>query len=784
MAGGEMAVVVSRPAPSRHDPAARSLRARLVDESSAARQRDDATTEEGGVPAPTPEMEPTPVTTILVEAVDQLDDVVAIFDWPAGGSRWANGPVERRTTGASSAAAIDGNSTLMGLLDEWSQAHFLVRVLPTLSQAGRWEGHLGLMGLDPDDSSVSTRMPATIVAHYSPSGSIDAVTLIARTRDRSTTGEPNGQPGRSRRHEVELVVDRTVGEPDVASALLTVLVEHAGDVVIIAEADGRVRVANATAADLLGVGPDAGLTPARSNLLELIHPDDRPDGLLGLTSGPGGRGDSSVRPSTRLRMRGVDLLWRTLEVTATDLTDNPSVLGIVVSARDVTNEVEGELDAAELAFFDELTGLPNRLQLLDRLDALAEANSSPSGSALVLVDLDELSGVNDAFGGAITDAFLVAFGHRLVTLISEERDGLEAEGILTARLRGAEFAVLVSTIESDERAVEIAEHLRTSLRMPIEVDSHRLSITSSIGVAFRGVGDPFDSLLTDADRALRRAKHEGRDRVVLYDEDAARRDDHRIYLGQQLRQTLDADTVQLGYQPIIDLGSGRVVGVEALLRVRGAEGELLNPVAFVEAAESNGLISKVGLAVVRAGCEQIGGLLDPAADAGPLELSINVSQPQITSPHFADDVERVLTETGVEAHRLCLEIAESTLGRSQTIDSNIAQLRDLGVRFGIDEFGSGTSSVSAFRRHALDFVKLDRRLIEGLGVNMVETMIVRSTIELAHKAGLIVVAVGVETESQLDQLRRLKCDRVQGFLFAADMQPDAVAAFIAKSADG
>jgi EAL domain-containing protein (putative c-di-GMP-specific phosphodiesterase class I) len=300
---------------------------------------------------------------------------------------------------------------------------------------------------------------------------------------------------------------------------------------------------------------------------------------------------------------------------------------------------------------------------------------------------------------------------------------------------------------------------------------HTVRVTASVGAALGGADEADEDLLARADHAMHRAKEFGRDRASVYDDEAAKRHRPRPGVDEQLRRVLDSDGLQIRYQPVVDLDSRRVVGAEALLRVRGDEGEILSPAEFVEAAESSGLISRLGSAVLRTTCEQVTGLGRRGLAEG-FEVSVNVSPRQVAHPQFADDVLQILEETEVAAPRLCLEITEGAfLGRDDASEGNILRLRERGVRIGLDEFG-GYTSLGYLRRFPLDFVKIDRSIVAGIGGNYVDGAIVRATVELARKLDLTTVAVGVETEIQRQRLREVGCDRAQGYLFAPAVSAD------------
>ena len=273
-----------------------------------------------------------------------------------------------------------------------------------------------------------------------------------------------------------------------------------------------------------------------------------------------------------------------------------------------------------------------------------------------------------------------------------------------------------------------------------------------------------------------RAKHEGGDRTEVFDAELAEVSSRRQSVHEQLHHALEHDGLRVHFQPIVAIDTERCVAAEALLRVHDDEGALLSPAEFVEAAESSGLISRLGLRVLRATCDQLAAWGARGDELLPHEVSVNVSPRQLADPDLAGQVEEVLAASGVAPEHLCLEITESILISAQpTVDRTISRLRDLGVCIGLDDFGTGQSSLGYLKRFPLDFVKIDRSLVAGLGVHENDTAIVRATVELAHNLGLVVTAVGVESEEQLEALAILGCDRAQGYLFAPALPADHLA---------
>jgi EAL domain-containing protein (putative c-di-GMP-specific phosphodiesterase class I) len=312
--------------------------------------------------------------------------------------------------------------------------------------------------------------------------------------------------------------------------------------------------------------------------------------------------------------------------------------------------------------------------------------------------------------------------------------------------------------------------------MPLAAGAGSYVVTASVGLAVAatatateptasgetGAGATAEDVMRDAERALAQAKASGRDRIEVYTDDLGKQEVRRLTRGQVLRRALDGDDVVLHYQPIVDVATGEVVAAEALLRLR-AEGDRAGSAAeLVDAAESSGLIDRLGARVLDLACQQLPSWADQT-----LSLSVNVAPRQLADPELPSYVLAALDATGADPHRLCLEITESTLiGAEGTIDEGISFLRELGVSVGLDDFGAGGSSLGYLKRFPLDFVKIHRSLVAGLGQSERDTAIVRATIELAHELGMTVVAVGVESPRQLERLRALGCDRAQGHLFS------------------
>ncbi|HEY5155643.1 MAG TPA: EAL domain-containing protein [Acidimicrobiales bacterium] len=684
------------------------------------------------VSAPVPALVPPPRVAAypelgqLLEAMaDETPDLMATFSPASWQMRWAN-PALREWLHVPAWAS----PPLVELLDEPSQGRFVVKVLPDLLSQGWWHGELDLVG--PDTEPLGTT--ATLVAHRGVGGEIAALALTAQ----------RVRPDRANRQR------RTQDQQFAA------LVEHVSDLIAVVEAGGSIRYASPAAATMLGYQP--GELTGRA-LLDLLHPDDRPeDGAFDIASlvrtDPDGNGEP-----VNLRLRAVDDSWCFIEAVVSDLTANSSIGGYVLNARDVTERVKAYEKLTDFVYNDHDTGLPNRLRLVDRLTTLLEAEA-PGGIAVVLIDLDGFRQVNEEFGSAAGDALLQLVAARLV--------GAAGDGGMVARLRSDEFALTLSDVDEEGVALRAADALRVLLSHPFEVNGRVVHLTASVGVVLAALGDEADDLLGRADHAAGLAKRGGGNRTEMWGTDAAEREQRRRRVETQLRAVVEQGALPLDYQPIVSLADGTVTGAEALLRVRDGIGEMLNPAEFVEAAESSGLISRLGGQILQTTCEQLSRWDAQLRNLAPDYISVNISPRQLLDPGLATQVITALEASAIEPSRLCLELTESTvLSHEQIIGDRISFLRDLGVRVGLDEFGAGFSTLNYLKRFVIDFVKIDRSLIAGLGIDERDTAIVRATVQLAHSLGITVIAVGVETAAQLDEVRGLGCNAAQGYHFAA-----------------
>jgi len=446
---------------------------------------------------------------------------------------------------------------------------------------------------------------------------------------------------------------------------------------------------------------------------------------------------------------------------------------IVGTIQDVTDRKCLEAKLIHQAFYDPLTDLPNRALFLDRLrDAVAGGGHS-SPVAVLFIDLDNFKVINDSLGHETGDQVLVQIGQRLLGSLEPTQT--------VARFGGDEFVVLLE-IDSADQAMLTARRILDTVRTPIRVNGHAAAISTSIGIALgTTVGaDPGD-LLRAADTALYHAKTAGRGTVMVFEPGMHARAMERLHLGAALESAIDRNELRLHYQPEVDLNTGCVVGVEALVRWRRPGGAWLLPSNFISLAEETGLILPIGRWILTEACRQGGVWRAGDGLASQLTVSVNLSPRQILEPDFVADVERALSAADFHPSRLKLEVTEQLLVEGDgTAASVLRTLRDKGVRIAVDDFGTGYSSLGYLRRLPVDTLKIDQLFVNESGPGGVDREIVQAITSLAHTLRMNVTAEGIETAEQLADVRELGCDSAQGFLFAPALDPAELEDFLEK----
>ncbi|NJR41365.1 MAG: EAL domain-containing protein [Akkermansiaceae bacterium] len=430
------------------------------------------------------------------------------------------------------------------------------------------------------------------------------------------------------------------------------------------------------------------------------------------------------------------------------------------------------------ALYDSLTGLPNRVLLMDRLRHVVQASKCDNSYlfAMLFIDLDRFKVINDSLGHAVGDHLLIDIAKRLAKCV-RPTDTL-------ARLGGDEFVILLEEVNNSEGVMQVADRVQQELTRPFNIEGHEIFTAASIGIALSNTGyDRPEDLVRDADIAMYRAKAQGRARYEIFHPKMHTRAVKLLQLETDLRRAIERKELLLHYQPIISLRTGKASGFEALLRWQHPTRGMVSPGEFIPIAEESGLIIPIGWWVLRKACQQmqIWNQQFPDRqfpDRRSLVINVNLSGKQF-SRNLTEQVSQILNETGLSPHQLKLEITESLLiENAESAAATLSRLQDLGILLALDDFGTGYSSLSYLHRFPIDTLKIDRSFISRLDVDGEQLVIVKAIIGLAWDLGIEVVAEGVETAKQLAQLRAHRCEYAQGYFFARPLDAQAAGQFI------
>jgi diguanylate cyclase (GGDEF)-like protein/PAS domain S-box-containing protein len=457
----------------------------------------------------------------------------------------------------------------------------------------------------------------------------------------------------------------------------------------------------------------------------------------------------------------------------------------IVLSRDITERKEAEIRIARLAYFDSLTGLPNRQSFLDRVDReIRRAGQDGRRIAVLFMDLDGFKNVNDTMGHGAGDLILqwaakrLAHGLRPTDVIA--RPGVEAAGIELSRLGGDEFAALILEVETAGDALVVAHRIGQLMRRPFLLEERAVTLTTSIGIAlYPDDGTDAATLLKHADTAMYHAKNSGRDNAQIYSASLTEQAMQRLELNTSLRAALEREEFTVVYQPQIDLQSGRAHAVEALVRWRHPVRGLIAPLEFIPIAEEFGMIEGIGRWVLRRACTDAARWNAAGLD---VDVAVNLSPLQLEDAKLPDAVAEVLTQTGLAAQRLELEITESSVMENSagTID-RLHRLRELGVRIALDDFGTGYSSLGYLTRMPIGNLKVDRCFVSGgSGAGGGNTAIVGAVLAMAGSLGMRVTAEGVETREQARALIAMNCHNLQGYYFSRPVPAAEIPALLRR----
>ena len=455
------------------------------------------------------------------------------------------------------------------------------------------------------------------------------------------------------------------------------------------------------------------------------------------------------------------------------VTSFAKMLATIEQQTDEINRFPRRLDQlARQAFRDSLTSLPNRALFMDRLaHALTRTERRGEQLAVLFLDLDRFKVVNDSLGHGVGDQLLIGVSQRLAACLRPEDT--------IARLGGDEFAILLEDVKDERGPTSAADRLTGELQQPFVVEGREVVITVSIGIAMSTARrmTPED-ILRDADLAMYHAKCKGKARYEVFDKSMNAPAQERMDLELDLRNAVARGEFVLHYQPVVELPTGRITEVEALVRWKHPQRGLLFPADFVGLSEETGLIVPLGRWVLHEACRQTR-QWQLAAPAMKLASSVNLSARQLQQPGLVEEIDAVLRETRLDPSALRLEITETVVMHdAPTTLAKLEALKALGVQLAIDDFGTGYSSLGYLKRFPVDTLKIDRSFVKGIGRDVEDSAIVRAVITVAKSLGLSVTAEGIETADQLDQLRTLGCDHGQGYFFAKPMTSDRVPALL------
>ncbi|MEU7904528.1 bifunctional diguanylate cyclase/phosphodiesterase [Actinoplanes sp. NPDC049118] len=553
------------------------------------------------------------------------------------------------------------------------------------------------------------------------------------------------------------------------------LVQHSSDVVTVVGTDAEVLYQSESVQRVFGYSP--GLLTGRrlTSLLEPAAAARLAGALRSVTERP------HATTMLELTVPHRDRRLRQAEITITNLLDDPNVGGLVLNTRDISERKELQEQLVHEAYHDALTQLANRALFRERVSAALDQRRADDDVTVLFLDLDGFKEVNDSLGHIAGDQLLVQVAERLSTSVRS--------GDVVARFGGDEFAVLISSPLGAGEAELVAQRIVDGLHEPFLVDARTLHVRGSIGLAsYTTLAGGEDSgnaeqLMRNADLAMYKAKGTGGSSFASYDPRMLAGLVERLELEADLRLALDRNELRVHYQPTIDMVDSRVVGFEALVRWQHPTRGMISPLDFIPIAEATGLIVPLGRWVLTEACRQA---VEWAKrdNQRPIKMAVNVSVRQFDRSDLPTVVREVLTETGMPADQLCLEMTESVL--MTDTEENLAQLvrlKALGVTLAIDDFGTGYSSLAYLRRFPVDMLKIDRSFIERLGEQTDDTALASTIVQLGQSLGMTTVAEGIEEYGQLAALRDMGCTFAQGFYFSRPVPAGEAGRLLPQGAD-
>ncbi len=548
------------------------------------------------------------------------------------------------------------------------------------------------------------------------------------------------------------------------------LVQNSSDIIIITDVQMRLLFLSPSVQRLLGYQHQDLIG---ANLIELLHPDDATIARAFFAEAavyPG------ITPPVEWRIRHRDGNWLHVESVGNNLLSDPSINGIVINARNITERKVLEDQLTHQALHDPLTGLANRALFRDRVEhALVRSRRLRRSVAVMFLDLDNFKTINDSLGHTEGDDLLTTVAERLQNCLRTDDTA--------ARLGGDEFAVLLEESVRIKEAVRVAKRILAAFDKPVWLKGKEAFVSLSIGIAVSASEeestDNADILLRNADAAMYMAKSRGKGRYEVFEPSMYEAALSRLELEADLRHAVEREELELRYQPIVNFKTGRIVGTEALIRWHHPERGLILPDKFIPLAEETGLISAIGTWVLERACQQCYLWHKMFPQCAPLSMTVNLSGRQLQQAGLADIIAEALRKSGLAPPRLVLEITESVM--MQDTEATLGKLRELkalGVRLAMDDFGTGYSSLSYLQRFPIDMLKIDRSFIDVINNGSEESALVQAIITLGQTLRLQIVAEGIEVYEQMEALQGLGCEIGQGYHFARPLTADEIAALL------
>jgi diguanylate cyclase (GGDEF)-like protein/PAS domain S-box-containing protein len=535
--------------------------------------------------------------------------------------------------------------------------------------------------------------------------------------------------------------------------------------------DGRWLSVNRSLCNLLGYSEQELLD---TNFQSIIHPDDLGSSLAELYQLVEAKTVTSTS-ERRYIHKGGQVVWATVSASSV-FGENGRPVHFIIQAQDITERKRAEASLHHAAFYDGLTGLPNRALFTDHL-ALALNRTQQHRDhlfAVLFLDLDRFKYINDSLGHVVGDQLLTAVASRLQNCIRAEDTA--------SRFGGDEFAVLINGVKNSSEVLDITERILRSVEAPYRISGSEVFTSASIGVSLSTIDYiTTEEILRDADTAMYRAKEQGKGRYEVFDKIMHAHAMSRLQLETELRQAWERGEFEVYYQPIVQLENRRLSGFEALLRWRHPERGIIPPTDFVHIAEDTELIVPVGNWAMREACRQASEWQSIFPSDTPLTMSVNLSGKQFKQPDLVAQIKQILYQTGLDPRTLRLEITESmVIDDSEIATAMLRQLRSIDVQLSIDDFGTGYSSLSYLHRFPVNILKIDKSFVGRMSMDEESLGIVETIITLAQKLRMDVIAEGIETDEQMEKLKALHCNYGQGYLFSSALPAEAAAALLAS----